>query len=97
MNFRGDVSTDSEDGQAERILIFIRGLRECLKRKDWTVADYDAALGAQAELGLTDADLPEDVVSVVREVRDMLVEIKRDMARIETQYGPETPRGTKST
>jgi hypothetical protein len=58
-----------------------------LERKDWTVADYDDALAAQAELGLTDADLPDDVLVIVQDVRDMLVAIKRDVARIETRFG----------
>jgi len=82
-----NVSTESEDDHSERILTFIRGLRECLERKDWTVADYDAALAAQAELGLTDGDLSDDVLEVVQDVRDMRVAIKRDVARIETRFG----------
>jgi hypothetical protein len=87
---------NSEADDSDAVLIFIRELRACLERKDWTVADYDAALAAQTELGLTDADLPEDVLSVVQDVRDMLVAIKRDMARIEGRFGPDTPQRTRS-
>ena len=87
---------NSEADDSDAVLIFIRQLSECLERKDWTVADYDAALAMQAALRLTDADLPEDVLSVVQDVRDMLVAIKRDMARIEARFGPQIPWRTRS-
>jgi hypothetical protein len=77
----------ASESRSERLLTFIAGLRECLERPDWTIAGYDAALAAQAELGLTDADLPEAVLEVVQGVRDMLVAIKRDMARIDMRFG----------
>ena len=81
------MSAEFEDLKSERLFGFISGLRVCLERKDWTVADYGVALAAQAELGLTDVDLPDDVLEVVQDVRDMLVAIKRDVARIETRFG----------
>jgi hypothetical protein len=80
------VGRFEESGRA-RLLRFITGLRACLERKDWTVADYEAALGAQAELGLSDADLPDSVLAIVQDVRDMLAAIKRDMTRIDLRFG----------
>jgi hypothetical protein len=81
------LNAPSDDPAADPLGRFIAGLLACLERKDWTVADYDAALAAQGELGLTDADLPDDVLDIVQDVRDMLVAIKRDVARIETRFG----------